>query len=95
MPDGNGGVTTVTKSGVLLQMNNGDIFIRPRAYIADQWTDISAVASVTLTSVGLIDSAAFVCSRTEFNADIYDIPLVCVGTGTLILTDRGEVPVED
>lgn len=94
--DSNGDPTTITKSGILLQADNGDTFIRPSADSVNDWNDFSVIYSITVKNADTIPDGTTM-AKVGFNPEIKDVetPPPCFTPGTLIETDRGEVAVED
>lgn len=87
------GGSVVRQSGVLIQMRNGDMFFRPAKDTVRQWDGISKLNSVKIVTVSPLPANNFVAT-VSFKPDIFDIQVTCFVTGTLILTDKGERPVE-
>lgn len=86
--------STVTQSGVLMQMANGDIFMRPALSTVSAWDGISVLRGVTIVDAAPLPVNTY-AATISFGADIFDLPIVCFAAGTMILTSQGERPVQD
>ena len=96
--DGSGTYSTVNKVGVLMQMSNGDVFIRPAANEINSWDDIPAISQVTVASVAVLPSNSSNTTHigpVGFNPTIYQTEIVCFARGTQIRTADGHVAIED
>ena len=89
MPDG----STQQQQGVLIQMGNGDMFFRPSADHMADWNAITSLSSVRIVQAEPLPNTTYVANRS-FSPSVHDIAIVCFAAGTLILTPRGEIPVE-
>lgn len=89
-PDG----STSEQMGAGIQMANGDVFFRPAADTVSDWNDIDALRGVRIISATPGGTNTYVAT-VSFHPDIHDLPIVCFAAGTMIVTDRGERPVED
>lgn len=92
--DGSGTFTTVQKNGVIMQMSNGDLFIRPASTEINSWDDIPAISGITVTSATPLTNTTYI-GPVGFNPTIHDMEIVCFARGTLIRTPDGQTPVED
>lgn len=81
----------VKQSGIIIHMNNGDMFFRPSVQSLKDWSGIKKLVGMEITSAKANGSAI---ATIGFNADIFDLPVVCFATGTMIRTDKGDVAVE-
>lgn len=82
---------------MLVQMDNGDIFIRPKNSDSSEWDDITQIRRMEV--VGLdgppTDDDAHIDRAAGFNAEIFDIEIMpCFAKGTMILTPSGYVAIE-
>lgn len=93
--DAHGNRITLTKTGVLKQAANGDVFIRPAADTVDEWSEIKVLYGIKVIGVSPLSDGTTM-AQVGFNPDIKDvvIPPPCFAAGTLIDTDCGEVAVE-
>ncbi|MCJ8139405.1 Hint domain-containing protein [Falsirhodobacter halotolerans] len=94
VPDSNGNLTTVQRSGVMMQMRNGDVFFRPSSDQINSWDDLPAINGVTVTSVTPLADNVRV-AQVGFNPAIYNVPITCFAGDTLIATERGDVRARD
>lgn len=90
MPD----ESTVSESGVLIQMANGDIFMRPALSTLSDWDNIDVLRSVTITGAEPMSQDTY-AATISFAPDIFELPIVCFAADTMILTDQGQRPVQD
>lgn len=91
LPDG----TQTTQIATVVQMSNGDLFLRPNATYVSSWDGIDSVRSITLTSVTPFGTNTVLNSTISFNPSIFDIEVPCFTAGTLIRTPGGLRAVED
>ena len=89
-PDG----SLAQQDGVLIQMKNGDMFFRPSKDALRQWDGIDALRGVKILSATPLDKNTYVAT-ISFKPTIFDLPISCFTSGTLIRTATGERPVED
>lgn len=88
--------STVVQSGVMIQMQNGDMFFRPAIDTVKDWGGITGLRAVTILKATPLGNANPPSSRVSFNATIFDVEVVpCFTPGTLIRTADGERLVED
>lgn len=95
IPDYSGGYTTVTHTGVLVQMSTGDVFFRPAQNYVNDWDGIDTIMGVEIVSVSVLSDNTFVNAQIQFNPSIWELPIICFGRGTLIETENGPVAVEN
>lgn len=89
-PDG----ATAEQRGVLIQMENGDIFFRPSKDALHDWDGIDALRSVEILSADPLPQNTYV-AVISFRPTIHDLPVTCFAAGTLIATPAGDRPVEE
>ncbi|WP_207102862.1 Hint domain-containing protein [Paracoccus shandongensis] len=84
------------QKATLVQMSNGDLFFRPHVDAVAAWDTIDRVYSVQVAAIDGAAGTAYgsISERVTFDRDIFDVAFPCFVAGTLILTDRGERPVE-
>jgi hypothetical protein len=90
LPDG----TTSNQVATVLQMSNGDLFLRPNPNFLAAWDGIDALRSITLNTVSPFAQSTVFDSVISFDPSIFDIEIPCFVAGTRILTEGGEMPVE-
>ena len=90
LPDG----TTSSQVATIVQMANGDLFLRPNAQFLPAWEGITALQSVTITQATPFPTNTVLNSVISFSPDIFDIVIPCFTAGTLIETAAGPRPVE-
>lgn len=83
----------VERTGALIQMASGDIFLRPTAQNVAEWEDITALRSVRILSVTPRDANTY-AATVSFSPKIMDVEIVCYAGGTMIRTIDGDRPVE-
>lgn len=93
IPDGEGGYTSQAESGILIQTSNGDLFFRPSKQNVDEWDDVTVLMGISVTDVSLIPDRTNVAT-TDFNADIFELPIVCFARGSMIRCEKGDVAIE-
>ncbi|MFN4099176.1 MAG: Hint domain-containing protein, partial [Pararhodobacter sp.] len=84
----------VQQTGVIIQMSNGDMFFRPSATSLPEWDGITALSNVEVVSVAPLAANTGV-AQISFDAGIFDIDVPCFVAGSLILTEHGEMAVEE
>lgn len=89
-PDG----TISTQVATILQMSNGDLFLRPNPNFLSGWDGIEAVQTITFTAVQPFPNNTVFNSIITFNPSIFDLPIVCFAAGTRIATLEGPRLVE-
>lgn len=93
IPDGEGGYTPRTEDGVFIQTSNGDIFFRPNAQRVDDWDGVETIMGITITDVERFSSSTQMAT-TGFNADIFEMPIVCFTRGSMIRCEKGDIAIE-
>lgn len=81
-------------NGVLIQMHNGDMFFRPSRTEMANWDVVPEIKSIRIIEATPLPATTFV-APVSFSRSIFDMQVVCFCAGTLILTPRGPIPVED
>lgn len=82
------------QDGVLIQMKNGDMFFRPSKDALPEWDGIDALRGVKILSAEPLGRNTYVAT-ISFRPTIFDLPISCFTSGTLIRTAAGERLVED
>ena len=82
------------QDGVLIQMKNGDMFFRPSKDALREWDGIDALRGVKILSADPLSQNTYVAT-ISFRPTIFDLPINCFTSGTLIRTAAGESLVED
>lgn len=90
LPDG----TTTNQVATVIQMSNGDIFLRPNAGSLSAWDGITGLRSVTINQATPFPANTVFNSTISFSPDIFDIDIPCFTQGTMILTPTGERRIE-
>ncbi|HMO70495.1 MAG TPA: Hint domain-containing protein [Paracoccaceae bacterium] len=90
LPDG----STTTQVATIVQMSNGDIFLRPNANFLPAGDGITALRSITTDTATPFPNNTVLNSVISFNPDIFDIEIPCFAAGTMITTPTGERAVE-
>lgn len=86
--------TTVTQVATIVQMANGDVFLRPNAQFVAQWAGIDSLRSITLTQATPFAQNTVLNSTISFSPGIFDIDVPCFGAGTMIATPDGPRLIE-
>ena len=86
--------TTVNQVATVVQMSNGDLFLRPNASFVADWAGINALRSITITAATPFPNNTVLNSTISFNPNIFDIEVPCFAAGTLIATPKGPRAVE-
>lgn len=82
--------------GIFAQMSNGDMFFRPQSGFQDTWSGLDRIYSIEIVTAGRFNVTDAVNPRIGFNPDIVDLTVIpCFVRGTMIMTDRGNIKVED
>lgn len=89
--DSDGVASVVRQSGVLIQMDNGDLFFRPAVSTVNQWDGITSISKVVVVSVTPTGNGV---ATIGFNASIFETDIICFTRGTLIDCADGPRPVE-
>ncbi|WP_295043429.1 Hint domain-containing protein [uncultured Paracoccus sp.] len=82
------------QNGVLIQMSNGDMFFRPSKDALPEWDGIDALRGVEILSADPLPANTYV-ALISFQPTIFDLPITCFTSGTLIRTPSGECLVQD
>jgi Hint domain len=90
LPDG----SVVSQVATIVQMSNGDIFLRPNAAFVASWAGIESLRSITITQATPFPSNTVLNSTISFNPNIFDIEVPCFTQGTMIATPEGLRAVE-
>lgn len=91
-PDGS--ISDVMKAGILIQMSNGDIFIRPAADTVDDWRGLPPISRVEVVSAAWHGLEMHI-RAVDYAADIFEPEdIICFTRGTLIACAQGARPVE-
>ena len=90
LPDG----STSSQVATIVQMANGDLFLRPNAQFLPTWDGISALQTITINQATPFANNTVLNSVISFSPDIFDIMIPCFSAGTLIDTANGPRPVE-
>ena len=87
--------TVVTQVATIVQMSNGDIFLRPNAQFVADWAGIDSLRSITITQATPFPQNTVLNSTISFNPNIFDIEVPCFTSGTMIATPDGLRAVEE
>lgn len=91
LPDG----TTTTQVATIVQMSNGDMFLRPNANFVSAWNGIDALQSVQILTATPFPDNTVLNATISFNPSIFDIQIPCFTGDTLIETEHGLVRALD
>jgi hypothetical protein len=80
----------VNQVATIVQMANGNIFLRPNAQFVSQWDGIDALRSITINQTTPFVQNTVLNSTISFSPDIFDIEAPCFTAGNLILTPTGD-----
>lgn len=86
--------STVTQVATMVQMANGDVFLRPNAQFVADWAGIDALRSLTITQATPFPQNTVLNSTISFNPNIFDIEVPCFTAGSMIATPEGDRLVE-
>lgn len=86
--------SVVTQVATVVQMANGDVFLRPNAQFVTQWAGIDSLRSITITQATPFPQNTVLNSTISFNPNIFDIEVPCFTSGTMIATPDGLRAVE-
>lgn len=89
-PDG----TTATQVATMVQMANGDMFLRPNAAYVSAWNGIDALRSIHITNATPFPQNTVLNSTISFSPNIFDIVIPCFTAGTMISMPEGMRAVE-
>lgn len=87
--------SVVTQVATIVQMSNGDLFLRPNAQFVADWAGIDSLRSITITQATPFPQNTVLNSTISFNPNIFDIEVPCFTAGTMIATPGGLRKVED
>ncbi|WP_322325999.1 Hint domain-containing protein [Cypionkella sp.] len=90
LPDG----SLQQQVATIVQMANGDLFLRPNASFVADWDGIVGVRSITVDSALPFAQNTVLNSTISFSPNIFDIEVPCFSLGTLIDTPEGLRAVE-
>ena len=90
LPDG----STSAQIATVVQMSNGDLFLRPNASFVTEWDSITALRAITITGATPFSNNTVLNSTISFNPSIFDIDIPCFTAGTMIQTPTGLCRVE-
>lgn len=90
LPDG----STSNQIATVVQMSNGDVFLRPNASFVAEWNGITALRAITINEATPFPNNTVLNSTISFNPSIFDIDIPCFTSGTLIHTPDGLRAVE-
>lgn len=86
--------STVTQVATIVQMANGDVFLRPNAQFVAAWAGIDSLRSITIAQATPFPQNTVLNSVISFNPSIFDIEVPCFTAGTMIATPDGLRAVE-
>lgn len=86
--------TQMDQSGVMVQMGNGDRFLRPSLDTVHDWEGITQLYSIEILDATPLPKNTYV-AQISFDPSIYDLDIVCFAAGTMISTEKGDVAVQD
>ena len=87
--------TTTNQVATIVQMANGDVFLRPNAQFVADWSGINALRSITINAATPFPQNTVLNSVISFNPDIFNIDVPCFAAETMIDTPEGPRAVED
>jgi hypothetical protein len=90
LPDG----STSGQVATIVQMTNGDLFLRPNANYLPDWDGINALRSITINQATPFPNNTVLNAVISFDPDIFDIEIPCFTAGTLIRTRDGLRAIE-
>lgn len=90
LPDG----STTSQVATVLQMSNGDMFLRPNPNFLAAWDGINSLRTITINTATPFAQNTVFNSIISFSPEIFDIVIPCFVAGTRIQTETGDVPVE-
>lgn len=85
--------TAINQNGVLIQMDNGDMFFRPSLASVDDWAGITSLHSIRVLQAAPLNAQTY-AAVISFRPEIFDLQINCFVAGTMILTASGPAPVE-
>ncbi|SFX56615.1 Hint domain-containing protein [Paracoccus pantotrophus] len=91
--DEDGGASVVELNGILMQMSNGDLFVRPSTDTAAAWSAHARISKIEILGVTRLSGDTGVAT-IGFSAEIFEAEIVCFTRGTLIECAGGLRPVE-
>ena len=86
--------TTTNQVATVVQMSNGDIFMRPHPDYVAQWDGITSLQSITITTATPYPWNTTLNSTISFKPTIFELIIPCFAAGTLIKTPTGQRRVE-
>jgi uncharacterized radical SAM superfamily protein len=89
-PDG----SSTSQVATIIQMANGDLFLRPNAQFVDSWDGIDTLRSIIINSVSPFANNSVLNAAISFSPLIFEVEIPCFLSGTSIVTSAGSVPVE-
>ena len=91
--DEDGNASERVETGVLIQMSNGDLFMRPALDTVDDWDGIDTISKIEIVSVQPWGNNMYPAT-IGFNVGIFETEVVCFVRGTLIECGDGPRAVE-